>query len=234
MSRILPFPVLLILLPLASCGGGSGSPATTAATPTPTPLNRSCTAQTYRPNYINNSDPGFQLLHWPIFPLRVYFAADAQNTAPRRALATQGFDKWVAATHNGATYRVVARPDEANITVDFYQYNGGPGDVLGQTIPSFYDQSNTLSFAAVSIGITGNARNDGITATHEFGHALGIEGHSLDANDLMFFEANDTRSGALTPADVNTLLTAYCGEFNHNATTRLAPHRGELKTIIIR
>ena len=231
MSRILALSALLIVLPLAGCGGGSNGPSKSAATPTP--ANLSCTARTYRPNYINNSDPGFKLLHWPVFPLRVFFVADAQNTAARRALAARNFDKWAAVTHNGATYQVVSRPSDANVTVNFYKYNGGAGDVLGRTYLKAYDQSDTIESAIVNIGITGDNANDGITATHEFGHALGIYGHSADADDLMYFEGNDTRCGCITPADVNTLLTAYCGDFNHNANLRVAPHRGKLKTIVI-
>lgn len=227
--------VLLALLPLTGCGGGGGNgPATPTPTPTLPPLNRSCTASTYTPNYVANPNSEFELLRWPNFPLRVFFTQDAQNTAERRALVTQGFDKWVGATNNGPTYRVVSQPDQANVVVDFYRYAGGAGDELGRTTLAAYGESDTISAARVRIGFTGDNRNDEITATHEFGHALGINGHSPDADDLMFFEGNDTRSGALTPADINTLLTAYCGEFNRNANARTSPHRGKLRTITIR
>lgn len=234
MSRISPFCSLLLIFSLSGCGGGTSGPATPTATPTPTtPINRSCTAQTYRPNYVVNPDSDFRLLRWPVFPLRVFFVQDEQNTEARRSLAIDGFDKWGPATNNGATYRVVSQQSDANVTVRFFAYKGGPGDSLGDSQLSFFEESGTLSFARVNIGITGDNRNDEITATHEFGHALGIYGHSPNPDDLMYFEGNDTRGGELTSADANTLLTSYCGEFNKNVNTRLAPHRGALKTITI-
>ena len=226
---------LITLTALTGCGGGGGNNGPDRPTPTPTPTptsqTRSCTVQTYTPNYAVNPDPDFKLLRWQVFPLRVFFIQDAENTVARRTLAIQGFDEWVKATNNGVTYKVVSKESDANVTVKFSTYSNG--STLGFTNLSFYTGSDTISFADVNIGITGDNRNDGITATHEFGHALGIYGHSPNSDDLMYFQGNDAGCGCITPADLNTVLTAYCGDFNKNANARLSPHRGELKTVTI-
>jgi len=47
-------------------------------------------------------------------------------------------------------------------------------------------------------------------AMHEFGHALGIWGHSPDANDVMSLDDNTAKPSV---ADVNTLLLAYSGAY---------------------
>ena len=223
----------MTLTALTGCGGGGGNNGPDRPTPTPTPIpqNRSCTNQTYTPNYAVNPNPNFKLLRWQVFPLRVFFIQDAENTAARRTLAIQGFDEWVKATKNGVTYKVVSKESDANVTVDFFTYSNG--STLGYTNLYDYKESKTLSFADVNIGVTGDNRNDGITATHEFGHALGINGHSPDSADLMYFEGNDTGCGCITPADLNTILTVYCGDFNKNANARVSPHRGELEKITI-
>ena len=225
MSRLFLLCAPLALIAATGCGGGSTN-LPPVATPTALPL--SCSAYTYLPNYVGNSSAPLRLLHWRTFPLRVYFVPDAENSTERRALATQGFNQWVEATNNGATYRVVSNSREADITVQFYTYGGNAGEVLGNTGYDFVEGTDILAAAQIRLGITGNYRNDGITATHEFGHALGIAGHSVTRADLMFSEGNERGCGCLTPADVNTLLTAYCGDFNRNATARLAPLEGKL------
>lgn len=48
-------------------------------------------------------------------------------------------------------------------------------------------------------------------AMHEFGHALGIWGHSPNASDIMSL---DEKTSSVSVADVNTLLLAYSSESN--------------------
>ena len=221
---------------LSGCGGGGGTGPKITATPIPVPTTGqngtggNCTNATYAPNYTDN----VQLLRWTVFPLRVYFKRDANYSAARQALATQGFDRWVAATgSNGFTYRLVNSEADSNVTVDFYDFNGGAGDTLGTTVVSYFEESRTISSADISLGITGNPTNDLLTATHEMGHCLGVFGHSPNRVDLMFFEGNEAAGGGITADDLNTVLTAYCGNFNKNPNNRLAPHSGDLKTITI-
>ncbi len=222
---------------LSGCGGGGGNgPALVTATPLPRPASGqtetggNCTNSTYAPNYTES----VRLLHWTLFPLRIYFVRDSNYSAARQALAVEGFNRWVAATgSNGFTYNLVSSEAASNVTVKFSDFKGGPGDTLGTTVVSYFEESSTIESADISIGITGDRANDLLTATHEMGHCLGIFGHSPNRTDLMFFEGNEAAGGIITPLDLNTVLTAYCGNFNKNANARLAPHSGELKTITI-
>ena len=228
-------------LGLSGCGGGGSGPSTQSSsgtgtavvspstTPTPLAQTTSC-SQSYTPNYKSS----VTLLHWTQFPLRVYFVRDSNYSATRQTMATEGFDGWVKATSNGATYTVVSNADQANVTVTFFPFTGGAGDTLGQTNIDYYRDSRTIKSASIELGVTGGRANDVLTAEHEFGHTLGISGHSPSNEDLMYFEGNDAKCGCITPADLNTLLTAYCGNFNKNANALTLPDRGPIETITIK
>lgn len=211
-----------LFLTIAGCGGGGG-PKRPSATPTPTPTGTfssgSCST-TYAPNYVSSVD----LLHWRVFPLRVFFIQDSQLTSKRQDLAITGFNRWVSATNGQADYTVVDSANKANVTVKFFVFKGGPGDTLGTTTVQYTPSDNTIQSAKVELGITNDDTQDKLTAAHEYAHVLAISGHSPNEADLMFSSGNF--SGQITPSDLNTVLTAYCGNFNHN-TNALTPRSTE-------
>ncbi len=219
------------LIPLlASCGGGGASSSKTrnAATPVPTTstsTSTTCNNSTYTPNYASS----VTLLHWSLFPISVFFKQDAQFSTARRNLALAGFNRWVAATGNRSDYTVVSSASNADVVVSFYKFTGGSGDTLGTTTVS-YSGDNVIRSATVELGITGDNSDDTLTAAHEYGHALGITGHSPTETDLMYFTGN--LSGAVTTRDLNTALTAYCNNFNRSSNRSVAAV-GPLKTIVM-
>ena len=68
----------------------------------------------------------------------------------------------------------------------------------------------------------GNIRSFQETSAHEFGHALGMNGHSDDTNDVMFTAHLIDSMKPLTTRDINSLKTAYCGQFGRAAPLRSA------------
>ena len=217
----------VLLIALAGCGGGSGGgPASPTPTPTPTVATfpGGCTATTYVPNYVS----AVPLIRWPAFPLRIFFVRDTQYSLARQNLATKGFNQWVAATSNGGTYTLVTQASQANVTITFFKFTGGPGDNLGVTTDSYTPSNNQVVSAEMQLGITGTNAQDTETAAHEYGHLLGIAGHSPNPLDLMYFEAN--ASGQITARDLNTMLTDYCGTFP-TASARTSQSTEPLKKI---
>jgi len=187
--------ILALAALMAGCGGGTGAGE-----------QRVCSADTFVPNYVRQLD---QLLYWERFPVTVYFERDANYSDYYRTLALQGFDQWVEATGSVVRYREVSNPDGAQIRVSFK-----PDTRNGKTYYTYYPSSGRLVSARVEIGALGNNPIDiRSVAAHEFGHALGIAGHSQDPSDMMFKTYVMNVPLKITQSDLNTVKTAYCNYF---------------------
>jgi len=140
---------------------------------------------------------------WNTLPVRVYFTRDAAYTPAREKAARAGFDTWVQATRGFVGYEVQDGPEEAQITVTF-----NPGNNDGHTATRF---SNLLiDGARISVGVQrGWGRDIACIAAHEFGHALGIDGHSGDLRDVMYPVHRMGHLWSITRRDLTTLALAY-------------------------
>ncbi len=79
-----------------------------------------------------------------------------------------------------------------------------------------------MTHADMEIGIKNvGAADVQCVAAHEFGHALGIDGHSDNSSDLMYAVHVIGEPCPLTQHDLNTMKTGYCGVFSRAA----GPHR---------
>ena len=163
-----------------------------------------------------------RLLHWPRFPLRVCFTPGGLTTPTREAATRAGFDEWVSATRQFVRYAIVSDPAQADVTVAFLPEAAvpGQGEATGNT--GFTFTGLVLKKARIRLATGGAAPADlQTTAAHEFGHALGIDGHSDDPADLMFpvLERSTSLSAdtpgpppaphGLTRRDFNTLKVCY-------------------------
>lgn len=212
-------------LTLAGCGGGGGGPTTPVSGNTPIPGN-TATPRLFTSNYIADIPT---LRRWRQFPVSVSFVDDSNYSAAAQQRALAGFNFWLKKIPNGPTLTVASSSQMSDLTVSFYQFDSATNNILGttrvfsSTNPNF---PGTISRATMELGITGDNTLDIATAAHEYGHALGILGHSKNPDDLMYFQGNDDRSGQLTAADINTMLTNYNGVFPKGGNNRLAPVPG--------
>lgn len=210
--HLLTTAFLACLLALSNSGCGSGGS---------TPISF-CSLTSFTPNYADNVD---HLLTWSSFPLRVFFVRDTNYTQARQDIAIAGFDEWVQATAGAIDYQVVNSSANADITVAF-----DPTTADGVTVLHF--SGLNLSKADMEIGIKNIGSQDiQCVAAHEFGHALGLDGHSDQQSDLMYPIHVVGTPCPLTQRDVNTLETGYCHLFGRSDQLRsITEYRGTEQT----
>jgi hypothetical protein len=217
-----------VALAVVGCGGGGGG----GNVPTDRSAGRNaCSLNQFSPNYA----AGLPLAYWPQFPIHVYIDTSSQSYTPdlgARALAA--LDRWIAGTGGQAAYVVVSNQGDSDISVGFVPLGNAileGDDTSGITY--YYPGSDSAAtadaryaFAKIYVGIDGDVRRENGTMGHEFGHALGIHGHSPDFADIMYYAWNPNRSPGPTARDINTLNTAYCGLYTR-AETRSAPRHDQ-------
>ncbi len=199
---------VVIVLGLARCvpGGGTSTGSQQIV----------CSLDAFVPNYAREVQ---KLLRWEQFPVSVYFERDAHYSPVWQTIALQGFDQWIEVFNPHIRYVVVDDPAQAQITVRF-----NPANADGRVDFEYYPSSGVLTKAEMTIGVRGNNTTDiRSVAAHEFGHALGISGHSTDPADMMYPTYVSNVPLQLTQRDINTLKTAYCHLFTNRGVSRGVP-----------
>jgi len=212
-NRVIAGAIVCVAALVTACGGAGGR-------------SRSCDPGTFEPSYSRS----VELARWRAMPVRVYIVGEPvfQGTNLRREIE-DGFDDWTQAT--GGRIRCIKAPSrrEADIVVRVQVLDEPDPGRAGVTTTGYSGSRVTAATVTLNVwdGIDyyGLAAQVRTVAAHEFGHALGIDGHSPDSEDVMY--ATPTPGASLTDQDVNTIRTAYCGLFDEDGqdveVTRAAP-----------
>ncbi|MEY2856778.1 MAG: hypothetical protein RLZZ74_1090 [Cyanobacteriota bacterium] len=165
-------------------------------------------------------------LVWSEFPLKVY----VDSVPPENTAANQRFQQWTAAARKAiAEWNVylplkeVTDKETADILVlrssparsvkldpDTGLYDI-PRAVTAQTNYKFYLTKDPVAIAfRMTMEVSPNFAGVSLLATirHEFGHALGIWGHSPKSSDALYF-SQVSDPPAISVGDINTLKKIY-------------------------
>jgi hypothetical protein len=195
------------------------------------PARQSSARPSFHPNYARGAEMT-ALLRWPKLPVRVWFdTASVAYTDERKGRVCDGFDLWTKGTGGVIRYTVVDKMEQAQMIIRFLPGASIEGDPhsIGRTGTRFRDGNLKSGFMEIA---TQGAEPQELTETaaHEWGHALGLNGHSENPNDLMY--PNAVRyiagPGVILPIrprrvpsarDINTIKTAYADLFVKQATS---------------
>ena len=180
-------------------------------------------------NYIFNAAMGNDILRWDIrsFPLKVYI--DSPESVPPYYIASikRAMNLWTGRT-NFVKFQQAQSPIDADILIKFEDI---PNDIcqgavckytIAHTEPQI-DKNKILKQMDLTFYKTNaykqnfTSREVFNTALHEFGHTLGIMGHSDNPNDIMYamkdsdnmFTFMRSEEHSLSARDLKTLVLLY-------------------------
>lgn len=169
-----------------------------------------------------DASPPIRVLHWAHFPVRISLEAHGLGQTEEVPTALAGFSEWGAASHGKISFVRVSDPSKADITVQFVpgRYLAAGTQAVGET--TIYSSDGVLKKASMRLAEGAMLPEElQATAAHEFGHALGISGHSSDPDDVMYpvetvhFDAQEQplpgETRTVTAHDLQILAGGYPG-----------------------
>ena len=176
-------------------------------------------------NYIDNALYNGQIVRWSLsgMPLKIYINQPAGVPGYQSyyySVTVAAIESWVKEAEAGIlSYVLVNDRKKADISFDFVSNIGKQsetGYLLGLAKP--YIKGNILENCTIELR-TRDINNNPIpkqemfiTALHEFGHTLGIWGHSSRVSDVMYdceSENSENSAQGLSLRDINTLRILY-------------------------
>lgn len=185
-------------------------------------------------DYLPSVCPNGHMQRWPKsnIPIKIFIA----NGCDESGMPVRGFreyyneilvdaiDAWMKASGGRLAYEVVDDVRNANIVctwtdrADFLKESGNAVEQGAARIAAkpINDHEDMIGHVRVIVLISdvngkGNISDDVLkmACLHEFGHALGLAGHSTNNRDVMFFSESPTVWAALTKRDKATIARLY-------------------------
>lgn len=155
---------------------------------------------------------------WPSGHLINVYVAPGRPTFPN--MVQNCFREWTNATRGRVHFRLVSSPAQADYVITWTrrQKEVSEGTEAGlTTTDTFIDETGReyidRAHTSVLTRYDGRPLSDcdiAETCLHEIGHGLGIEGHSANPRDIMYYAVSDKQTGHLTARDANTIARLYC------------------------
>lgn len=148
--------------------------------------------------------------------IKVYVAPGKSSY---KNIVVSAMNQWSRATGGAFNWTLTGNPGSADYTIGWTsrQHEVSAGTEAGltttDTIVNPYTGQETIDHAHTRVLTRYNGRQlsdreVAETTLHEIGHALGLEGHSSNPRDIMFYAATKSQGG-LTARDMNTISRLY-------------------------
>lgn len=177
-------------------------------------------------DYLVSAASGGKFFRWSRMPVRVCIASGAGVAGYRdsfRQILMDAFSMWAQGSESRLSFTLVNDPGNTDIycdwTADASQVvapgravEGGITKLNGQPMPNGTDVAIVSARMTVLTNRSGAPIGDEDmkkVCLHEVGHALGINGHSNNNTDVMFFSEAPTVWPALTKRDKTTICRLY-------------------------
>lgn len=202
-----------------------------------------------KPDYFDEL-PREQKQHWPLkrMPLKIYLkpADKVQGYKPSYgASLQQAMAAWTSALEGKLSFVPTEDPRDADVSVVWSSdlsnavNRSEGGDVRYSANAAGLDH---VDITLLTIDPSPTVKlTDGLVAwiaMHEFGHGLGIVGHSRNPNDVMYFSAPQKVTPQLSERDINTIRRLYSENLENwmtiNADALQLIHQGQYAEALVK